>query len=71
MNADHRSPGEQAHTGQWLSAALAVLTVTLVVHEVAVPAPEVGVAMPAVLPTVVGAGAALLVTPPADAAAVA
>ncbi len=56
--------------GIWWQAAIGVCFVTIVVHALARPVPGLGIAVPALVPPALAAGAALLISP-RDAAALA
>ena len=59
------------HTGAWTSSLAAAAVVTVGVKLVARPVPGVGIVVPALLPAVLAAAAALVVASPHDAAAAA
>lgn len=52
----------------WWQAAVAVFCVAVLVHAVARPVPGLGIAVPAIIPPVLAAGAALVISPNAAAA---
>lgn len=58
-------------TGLWVQTVVAVSVVAIVVHLVARPLPRVGIVLPALVPAVVAAAAAIILQPAHDTGAVA